>query len=644
MSEPTRDEEILDRVVSAMGGSRRDGQHEMVRAIGEAIDAKSHLLVQAGTGTGKSIGYLVPLLAHAAATGERALVSTATLALQRQILTKDAPAVVDAVAAETSVRPEVAVLKGWSNYLCLHRVDGGYPSEGTLFEGFETSSKSRVSELGEQVVRLREWAASTDTGDRDDLVPGVSDRAWRQVSVSKRECLGKSCPLVDECFAQAARDRAMEADLVVTNHSLFGIHCTSESDLFGEFGPVVVDEAHELADRVRDQASQALSQGLVLRVARTVRSQAKVECSDLETAGAELGASLAPLEAGLILSRPEALDEAIRLLDDASRRAASGVQDSGADPAAKILARAALDEIRGFVAAWSEDPATMIASLSRSEDRSSEILSIGPLDVAPALGLKGFAERPVVLTSATLALGGSFDAMAHDAGFMMSETPWRGIDVGTPFDPAAQAILYIARHLPDPGPGGATDAALDELVGLAQAAGGGVLALFSSWRAAEAGAAALRERTDLEVLMQGDETLSALVDRFREDEDACLVGTLSLWQGVDVVGSSCRLVVIDRIPFPHKEDPVTKARSIDAERHGFSGFQTVSLTRAALLMAQGAGRLLRSPSDRGVVAVLDRRLLTKSYGAFIRASMPRMWPTWDPDLVRDALERLKARK
>lgn len=643
MSEAVSAETILARVVEAMGGQSRPGQIEMVRRIEGAVETGAHLLVQAGTGTGKSVGYLVPLLAHCAATGERALVTTATLALQRQILTKDAPAVVGAVAEATGVRPRVSVLKGWSNYICLHRAGGGYPGEGTLFEDLEPRSKG-PSDLGAQVLRLREWASTTDTGDRDDLVPGVSDKAWRQVSVSKRECLGSSCPMIDECFPKAAREEANEADLVVTNHSLFGIHCTGENDLFPEIGPLVVDEAHELADRVRTQATQALSQGIVTRVARTIRLRAKASVDDLETAGAELGAALAPLEEGLLETRPDALVDAMRLLDDAARRAASAIQDSSAEQAGKILARAALDEIQGFLAGWASDPAQMILSLSRTEQRSGETLAIAPLDVAPPLGLKGFSDRAVILTSATLALGGSFDAMARECGFMMTGSPFEGVDVGTPFSPEKQAIMYIAEHLPDPGPGGLSSAAADELVALAEASRGGMLGLFSSWRAAEAAAEALRERTGLTIYMQGDETLTALVDRFRDEPDSCLVGTRSLWQGVDVVGPSCRLVVIDRIPFPHMDDPVAKARKSDAERRGLSGFQTVLLTHAALLMAQGSGRLLRSAQDRGVVAVLDRRLLTKSYGAFIRQSMPRMWPTTDPAVVRAALERLAAAK
>ena len=257
---------VLDAVVAQMGGSPREGQASMVAEGAAALEDRQHLLVQAGTGTGKSVGYLVPLLTHCATNGVRGVVSTATLALQRQILVKDAPAVVDAVASQTGARLKVAVLKGWSNYACLHKLDGGYPTEGTLFEDRDVSV-GPTGELGKEILRIREWISETTTGDRDDLVPGVSDRAWHHASVAKPECLGKHCPLVDECFAQAARLEAADADVVVTNHSLFGINACGEGELFGEYDAVVIDEAHELADRVRSQAAADLTVARVSRVA-----------------------------------------------------------------------------------------------------------------------------------------------------------------------------------------------------------------------------------------------------------------------------------------------------------------------------------------------------------------------------------------
>ena len=629
---------VLDAVVAQMGGSPREGQASMVAEGAAALEDREHLLVQAGTGTGKSVGYLVPLLTHCATNGVRGVVSTATLALQRQILVKDAPVVVDAVASQTGARLKVAVLKGWSNYACLHKLDGGYPTEGTLFEDRDMSV-GPTGELGKEILRIREWISATTTGDRDDLVPGVSDRAWHHASVAKPECLGKHCPLIDECFAQAARLEAAEADVVVTNHSLFGINACGEGELFGEYDAVVVDEAHELADRVRSQAAADLTVARVSRVARSLRSNLSIDSTDLDEAGAGLGAAMAPLEAGLLEYRPSALVDAMIVLDGAARRASHEVSEAQGEPAAKLLARAAIDELIGALDAWGRDPDQSIAYITKDESDNAR-LTVGPLDVSAAIGGNGIGERPAILTSATLAIGGNFDFMAAQVGMAVSGVPWHGIDVGSPFDHGRQGIRYVATHLPLPGRDGPSEELLDELVELAQASGGGMLALFASRRGAMAGGQALRERTDLTVYLQGEETLAQLIQRFREERDSCLVGTMSLWQGVDVAGDACRLVVIDKIPFPRPDDPVSRARSMDVERRGGNGFVSVSLTHAALMMAQGVGRLLRSTDDRGVVAILDPRVVTKRYGGFIMRSLPAMWPTTDPDVVRGALRRL----
>ena len=623
---------VLDTVVAGMGGTAREGQASMVAEGAAALEDREHLLVQAGTGTGKSLGYLVPLLTHCATNGVRGVVSTATLALQRQILVKDAPVAVDAVASATGVRLKVAVLKGWSNYACLHKLDGGYPTERTLFVG-------PTGELGKEILRIREWVGDTTTGDRDDLVPGVSDRAWHHASVAKPECLGKHCPLIDECFAQAARLEASEADVVVTNHSLFGINACGEGEFFGEYDVVVVDEAHELADRVRSQAAADLTVARVSRVARSLRSNLSIDSTDLDEAGAGLGAAMAPLQEGLLEYRPGALVDAMLILDDAARRASHEVSETQGEPAAKLLARAAVDELIGALDAWGRDPDQSITYITKDESDNAR-LTVGPLDVSAAIGGVGIGERGAILTSATLALGGNFDVMAAATGMAVSGVPWHGIDVGSPFDHARQGIQYVATHLPPPGRDGPSEQLLDELVDLAQASGGGMLALFASRRGANAGAQALRERTDLTVYLQGEETLAQLIQHFRDERDSCLVGTMSLWQGVDVAGDACRLVVIDKIPFPRPDDPVSRARSMDVERRGGNGFMSVSLTHAALMMAQGTGRLLRSTTDRGVVAILDPRVVTKRYGSFIMRSLPQMWPTTDPRVVRGALRRL----
>lgn len=392
---------------------------------------------------------------------------------------------------------------------------------------------------------------------------------------------------------------------------------------------------------MRSQAAADLTVARVSRVARSLRSNLSVDSTDLDEAGVGLGAALAPLPEGLLEYRPEALTHAMTVLDGAARRASHEVSDAQGEPAAKALARAAVDELIGAIDEWGRDPDRSIAYITKDESENAR-LTVGPLDVSGAIGGVGIGERPAILTSATLALGGSFECIAAQAGMAVSGVPWHGIDVGSPFDHARQGIRYVATRLPPPGREGPSDQLLDELVDLARASAGGVLALFASRRGAIAGAQALRERTDLTVYLQGEETLAQLIQRFRDERDSCLVGTISLWQGVDVVGDACRLVVIDKIPFPRPDDPVAKARSMDVERRGGNGFMSVSLTHAALMMAQGTGRLLRSSEDRGVVAILDPRVATKRYGGFIMRSLPPMWPTTDPQVVRGALRRLAA--
>jgi len=332
VSEDRDAREALAEAVRRLGGSLRAGQAEMADRVEAALDAGSHLLVQAGTGTGKSLGYLVPVMLHAATAEERAVVSTATLALQRQVMTKDAPVAADAVEAVTGVRPSVALLKGWQNYLCRHRLAGGYPDDDadTLFSAGAATTPGRVGEadrgsVGEQIVRLREWAAETATGDRDDLIPGVSDRAWAHVSVSRAECLGPSCPLHEECFPELARAAASQADVVVTNHAMLGIAAAGNVGVLPDYRVLVVDEAHELAGRVRSQGTVSLSAAAVMRVAAAARRGASVVVTELEEAGQRLQLALADLPDGRLADGlPPAGREALVVLDGAARRGGAG--------------------------------------------------------------------------------------------------------------------------------------------------------------------------------------------------------------------------------------------------------------------------------------------------------------------------------
>ncbi|MBO9554101.1 ATP-dependent DNA helicase [Cellulomonas sp.] len=691
-------DDLLDVAVGVLGGTRRDGQHQMAVAVAHALETGEHLLVQAGTGTGKSLGYLVPAVRHAVVADEKVVVSTATLALQRQVITRDLPLVADALAPRLPRPPRIALLKGWHNYVCVHKVAGGYPEDdaGTLFDLGEHagaaehpalggSGKAGAGEsLGDQVVRLREWADQTETGDRDDLVPGVSDRAWRQVSVTSLECLGSKCPMLDECFPERARAAAREADVVVTNHAMLGIAASGSPGVLPEHEVLVVDEAHELTDRVTAQATSDLSLGSIEHAARLARRYGGVPTTDLDSAAQALAAVLLELPEGRFpQGLPDAARDAVAAVRDASRTllsvlkpdTSSGAKQASGDGGIKMASSAmlALFEVAERMAADPEDNRHTVLWCARTEDRRGSVqtrLHAAPLAVNGLIRTNLLAGRSGVLTSATLALGGSFDPVARAVGLEVrpdaepvgprslapeegdaaavpekaeaTGTPWVGLDVGSPFDYPRQGILYVARRLPPPGREPATDAQLDEIEALVTAAGGRTLGLFSSRRAAIAAAAAMRDRLDVPVLLQGDDQLPTLVSRFAADEPTCLFGTLSLWQGVDVPGPACRLVLIDRIPFPRPDDPVRSARSEAVASAGGNGFMAVSATHAALLLAQGAGRLIRTVEDRGVVAVLDPRLSTARYGEYLAASLPDFWRTTDRDVAEQALRRLAA--
>lgn len=645
MKDPVdRTQTLLRAAVNAVGGTERVGQLQMAQNAAAAMAAGRHLVVQAGTGTGKSLAYLVPAVDHAVRTGQRVVVSTATLALQRQIVGRDLPRATSALSTYLPRLAVTALLKGWQNYLCLHKVSGGYPTEITLFDGADDSEAS-VGTLGEQILRLREWAQETDTGDRDDLVPGVSERAWRQVSVNRLECLGRHCPLQEECFAQRARQQAHEADLVVTNHTMLAMGSASGS--LPEHQVLVVDEAHELVDRVTSSSTTELSAGGAAQVAALVRRLTGTATTDLDAAVGALAQALVAIPEGRFAAGlPDAVSQAAAQVRDASRALLSAVTPgTGVTAGVRQMAVAALTElftVAELMAGTEEQLQHTVLWCDRTEDRSgrrSTVLRAAPLTVNGLIRARLLEGRAAVLTSATLTTGGSFDAAARAWGLFDAQA-WEGLDVGSPFDYSSQGICYVAKHLPSPGREPATSEQLDEIEALIRAAGGRALGLFSSRRAAELAAQAIRERVGTPVLLQGDDQLPTLVQQFSADPTSSLFGTLSLWQGVDVPGDTCQLVIIDRIPFPRPDDPIAQARSAAVTTAGGNGFMTVAATSAALLLAQGAGRLIRSSTDRGVVAVLDPRLATARYGAYLWSALPPMWRTTDRQTVLAALARL----
>ena len=643
---------LLDEAVAATGGQNRAGQRTMAAHVAQALELQRHLLVQAGTGTGKSLGYLVPALARVGESDQPIVVATATLALQAQIVNRDIPHLLEALEPRPESQAQVALLKGRNNYLCLHKLEGGYPEDepDALFD--MPSSTSRV---GEEVVRLREWADRTETGDRDELKPGVSDRAWAQVSVSAAECLGRRCPLVEECFSEMARSRAAEADIVITNHALLAINAFEGMKVLPEHETVIIDEAHELVDRVTGAVSGSLTVAMVRRAARSVKKHSKADSGALEMAAGTLETAFEGLAEGLLKGLDGRLLTAISAVNDAARTALSDTKPDGQDVDAGLqMARSRVSEVHDMssriLEASGEQDVLWISRQGGWEngryvaasDTDPATLNIAPLSVGLQLRDGLFADRTVILTSATLTVGDSFDVAAAALGLQGEGAPrWTSIDVGSPFDYRKQGIMYVAGDLKPPG-FGVHEGQLERLRELCEASEGGALGLFSSKRAAERAAEYMREHSDLNILLQGESSLKALVEEFSEDVDSCLFGTMSLWQGVDVPGDSCRLVVMDRIPFPRPDDPIAQARTEAVNRHRGNGFMAVSAHHAAIRMAQGAGRLIRSVSDRGVVAVLDSRVATKRYGGFLMKAMPPMWSTQNKAAVIGALARLSA--
>ncbi|HLK01932.1 MAG TPA: ATP-dependent DNA helicase [Streptosporangiaceae bacterium] len=653
--------------VGAIGGAERPGQVAMAEAVTEAIDTGTHVAVQAGTGTGKSLAYLVPALRHAVATGNTVVVATATIALQRQLIDRDLPRLAVALAPRLGVEPSFAILKGRRNYLCLNRQRGGIADDpafsDTLFDPSDT-----ISPLGRQVKRLHEWAEETSTGDRDELVPGVSEAAWRQVSVSAQECIGAArCAYGQQCFAEKAREAAGMAHVVVTNHALLAIDATSEIDVLPEHDVVIVDEAHDLVDRVTSAvAGEVSGNALDLAGRRTARiidtkDEKSAAAEKLREAGNALTIDLEDVQPGRMDVLPETLGATLASIREAAgscaeqvRAVSKRMEDEPQQQSAIRMTLASLDELGATagrildtytVPVTARDDVVWLDRPAGDDSRRPPSLRIAPLEVGGLLRERLFRSRTVALTSATLVLGGSFTPLAIQWGLPASgsgddEIPWHGIDVGSPFDHARSGILYVARKLPAPGRDGLPEQYLAELTELIDAAGGRTLGLFSSMRAAVQAAEALRDRIGYPLLCQGDDVTAQLVKEFAASEETCLFGTLSLWQGVDVPGSALQLVVIDRIPFPRPDDPLSSARQRAVESRGGNGFMTVAASQAALLLAQGAGRLLRTMTDRGVVAVLDPRLVTARYGDFLRKSLPPFWTTTDPALVRAALRRL----
>lgn len=639
-------QDLLQKTVDAFEGSERTGQQQMVATIVEGLAAGGHRIIQAGTGTGKSLGYLVPAAAHALSEGGgTVVVSTATIALQRQLMEKDLPLLASTLEKQYGVTLTYAVLKGRNNYVCLQKLHSEIPDpDGEAL--FEVSR----GVLGDQAVAVRAWATSTDTGDKDDFGDDIDPRVWRAFSVNRRECVGESkCSYGEDCFTAKRRLEAQAAHIVVTNHALLAIDVVEGIPILPEHDIVIIDEGHEIVDRATGAITIELNAAGVERVISRVGSQVSDQTMDalVDSHKAFEDALLAASDPTSGLTRLSFVDPqlllALTLIRDASHAGVTEMApQKGEDPdiaARNQRARGGLEELHDFAGAFISQGNDSVLWIDH--DGRPPTLHSAPLSVAHLLRDKLFAEKFAVVTSATLTTSGNFDAIAASLG-LGTDKRTETIDVGSPFDYAQQGILYVAANLPPPGREGLDMATLDVMGELVEAAGGRTLILCSSWRAVEKAAEYLRVRCDsaLHVQRKG-ESVSLLVERFTNDIESTLIGTLSLWQGVDVPGDSCIQVIIDRIPFPRPDDPVMSARSARVDEAGGSGFRSVTLPRAGLLLAQASGRLIRSGQDKGVVSVLDSRLANSGYGSSLRKSMPPMWFTTDETIAINALERLR---
>ncbi|AKE40831.1 putative ATP-dependent DNA helicase [Corynebacterium kutscheri] len=643
--------ELLAAAVKSLGGATRTNQVRMAKAVTHAIEAKRHLAVQAGTGTGKSLAYLVPAIRHAQASDSTVIVSTATLALQRQLIERDLPRLAQALTPVVSRPPTFAIMKGRANYLCLNKlgISTRWDNEEQLPIDEET-----ISSLGAHIKRVYQWAEKTSTGDRDDLVPGVPDNAWRQVSVNAQECIGASrCPHGEDCFAEQTRRKAREVDIVVTNHALLAIDALSEVNVLPEHDVVVVDEAHELDGRITAVSTNEIGLlTLKMSATRAKKLQASKRDERLVEIAQEWEDSMEAVDEGRLTHLPEQLATQLIALRDAlwslKNEVSSAPEGEEANDPERFAERRSLsnhlsdqhDSIVRILEVFKEtDPTkqTDVVWLSKNE-RQGLHLKVAPLSIAGLLHTHLFQENTVILTSATLSIGGNFTALAASWG--LHKGSWESLDVGMPFDPKKSGILYTPTHIPIPGRDGLAKETLTEMYELIMASGGRTLGLFSSRRAALQAKEELGSRLPFDVYCQGDDAIGTLIENFSKNENSCLFGTLTLWQGVDVPGSACSLVIMDKIPFPRPDDPLLQARKEAADAQGRNGFMEVAATHAALLMAQGAGRLLRQTTDKGVVAVMDKRLVEKRYGTFLLNSMPDFWRTTDPRVVTAALKRL----
>ncbi len=624
----------------------RRGQLLMAQRVADALAARESLVVEAGTGTGKTFAYLVPALL----CGARVLISTGTRTLQDQLFSKDLPL----VAAALGRPARVALLKGRANYLCRYRLTRAEESDGQLPLIEPASAPPRAGRA--MLARIRRWARTTRRGDLAE-VRGLSDShpVWAQVTSTRESCLGMRCPEISRCHVALARREAFDADIVIVNHHLLLADLALKEDGFGDLlgsaDAVILDEAHQIPDLATQFFGAHVSSRQLELLLRDLGLELSKHAQLAGAAAVEAATVQRPLES------LRAADEALRDL----RSACGGAPGRRPwTPDGSVASRAvhaligSLEELPGALAgAGAEEhgalallggrAAELAASLARiaavdelEGARTLEVtargltLSLMPFDISERFRALIEAPRAAwIFTSATLSLGEEFGHFTGRLGLAETAT----LTIESPFDHERQSLLYLPAGLPEPASAGYVAAVIDTALPLIAASGGGAFVLFTSHRALGEGAALLRARwadaAPYRVFVQGEAPRERLLEEFRADGNGVLLGTASFWEGVDVKGEALRLVIIEKLPFASPEDPLVRARIEHLTASGGNAFRDYQLPEAALALKQGAGRLIRSEEDYGVVVVCDPRLLGRAYGRVFLEALPAMSVTQD---------------
>ncbi|QDF08151.1 ATP-dependent DNA helicase [Myxococcus xanthus] len=606
----------------------RPEQLQMARAVERAFAEHSYLLAEAGTGTGKTLAYLVPALL----SGRRVVVSTATKTLQDQIFFKDLPL----MREKMGLRFEAAYLKGRSNYLCLHRYDA-----------FSKEPQFGSREESRYWPKLKAWAEETDTGDRSELDLPESFSAWSRLSTTSETCVGTKCPQYETCFVTRMRKRAEQADLLVVNHHLFFADLALRSSgkrtegVLPWYEAVIFDEAHALEDAASGHFGCSVSNYRLEELARDAVASLKED----DARHAMLRALAARLRAGadaLFAQAPRALglsghEASVALRSEVMAKLSTPLE--GVRDALAALSAFTVGEREPELAAITRRSDEMEEQLSFLEKAESSdhvywaeqrgkglFLRASPIDVAKELRERMYgALDTVVYTSATLAADSRFDFFANRMGLYGEDgqpvTRVRTLAVPSPFDYPSQAALYLPTHLPDPAAPGFIEEAAEEIERLCEVTGGRAFVLFTSLRNMVRAYELVAPQLPYQSLLQGERPKQQLLEAFRETPSV-LFAAHSFWEGVDVPGDALSLVIIDRLPFASPGDPLVAARIKQLQQRGEEPFELYQLPHAALALRQGFGRLIRTQSDRGIVAMLDRRIVTKAYGRVFLDSLP----------------------